>query len=167
MTIEITDYDGIISLINAETYQTFVDEDWELEQLKEHFTEQMKQNALLVWQTNNFGGGNWKIKVTTTKSNKLAHSEFISSIEVTTEELYLADYTDLTMAAQFEDNKIPAEEHEHQKIELENGYYLVKVKRLFDPEEEINEEHIAFEIVLTKTSKMKSDPIKEIFWATF
>ncbi|MDF2457475.1 MAG: hypothetical protein K0R51_3468 [Cytophagaceae bacterium] len=167
MIIEISDYDGIISLVNAAVYQTFVDEDWELDQLKVHFMEQMNANAILVWQSNNIGGGNWKVEFTSTESNKVAHSEFTAVIEVTNGELYLADYTDLTMAAQYQEYKIPAAQHGHQKTPIENGKYLVKVKRLFNPDEELDEDEIAFEIVLTKTNEINTDPITEVFWGTF
>ena len=167
MVIEISDEDGIISLVNTETYKTFVNEDWELDQLKAHFIDQMNSNAFLVWQTNNFGGGNWKVRFTTTESDEIAHSEFTAAIEVTAGELHLADYTDLTMAAQFMDYKIPADQHENQKVQIENGKYIVKVKRLFHPEEEMEEEKIAFEIVLTKVAEINKNQMTEIFWATF
>ena len=68
MTIEIADYDGIISLVNSQTYKTFVGENWELEELKNHFISQMNLDSIVVWQTNNFGGGNWKVKFDTTES---------------------------------------------------------------------------------------------------
>jgi hypothetical protein len=167
MTIEINDYDGIISLVNSETYKTFVDKDWELEQLKNHFIHQMNLNSLIVWQTNNFGGSYWKVKFNTIESNEIAHSEFNTSIEVTEGKLYLADYTDLTMCAQFEEYKIPAKKRENQYIEIENGKYQVKVKRLFNPDENLDEDKFAFEIVLTKTEEIIENPIDKIFWWTF
>ena len=167
MIIEVADYDGIISLVNAKSYKTFVDEDWQLEQLKAHFLEQMNLNTLIVWQTNNFEGGNWKVRFTSIEGEEVAHSSFTAVLEVTDGELYLADYTDLTMAAQFKEYKIPAAQHENQKITLENGRYLIKVKRLFDPEEELAEEDIAFEIVLTKTAELNNNPVTEIFWGNF
>ena len=55
MKIKVNDFDGIISLVNSETYQSFVDENWKLEQLKKHFINEMNKESIIVWQTNNFG----------------------------------------------------------------------------------------------------------------
>ena len=96
MIININDYDGIISLVNSETYNSFVAENWELEQLKKHFIDEMNSDSIIVWQTNNFGGDNWKVDLRTDESEEIAHSEFTKSIQVTNGKLYLADYTDLT-----------------------------------------------------------------------
>ncbi|MBP6385021.1 MAG: hypothetical protein KA313_02875 [Pseudarcicella sp.] len=167
MTIEINDYDGIISIVNEVTYNSFVADNWELEQLKLHLINEMNSNSIIVWQTNNFGGGNWKIKITSIEDSKKSFSEFSKTIKVTNGKLYLADYTDLTMAAQFKHYKIPAIGHENQKIDIENGNYIVKIKRMFDPEEEFNENEIAFEIVFTKTKQLVGIKFEKIFWWTF
>ena len=167
MTIYINDYDGIISLVNSDTYKTFVSEKWELEQLKNHFIAEMNSDSIIVWQANNFGGDNWKIKLTTNESDEVAHSEFTKSIEVTNGKLYLADYTDLTMAAQFSDYSIPAKGHEKQNFEIENGTYHVKIKRLFNPAEELEEGKTAFEIVFLKTNQTNILKADKIFWWTF
>jgi len=167
MTIYINDYDGIISLVNSDTYKTFVSENWELEQLKSHFIEEMNSDSIIVWQTNNFGGDNWKIELTTNESVEVAHSEFTKTIEVTNGKLYLADYTDLTMVAQFSDYSIPAKGHENQSFEIENGKYLVKIKRFFNPDEKLEEGKNAFEIVFLKTNQIDFLKVDKIFWWTF
>ncbi len=81
--------------------------------------------------------------------------------------LYLADYTDLTMAAQFKEYGIPADNHGNQKFLIENGKYLVKVKRLFNPDEEFDENKLAFEIVFTITKDIYENNLDKIFWWTF
>ncbi len=168
MRIEISDYDGIISLVNSATYKAYVAENWKLEQLKGHFIQQMNLNNIVVWQTNNNGGGNWNIELTFVENTISSHSEFTKLIEVTESKLYLADYTDLTMAAQFQQYGIPAKGHEKQVFEVENGVYEIKVKRLFDPEEEFEEEKLAFEIIFTKSDSNKErSSIDKIFWWTF
>lgn len=167
MIITINDFDGIISLVNSETYNSFVSEDWEIEQLKNHFIDEMNSDSIIVWQTNNFGGDNWKVELKTIESDKIAHSEFTKSIEVTNGKLYLADYTDLTMAAQFNDFSIPIKGHEKQVFEIENGKYEVKIKRLFDPDEELEEGKNAFEIIFLKTTQTKNLKVDQIFWWTF
>ena len=168
MIIEINDFDGIISLVNSDTYKTFVDENWELEQLKQHFIDQMNTDSIIVWQTNNYGGSYWKVNIETKSSEKInCHSEFTKSITVTNGKLYLADYTDLTMAAQFEDNGIPAEGNENQFFEIENGTYNVNVKRLFNPDEEVDEQKVNFEISLEKIAPSNKVKIDKLFWWTF
>jgi hypothetical protein len=167
MTIKINDFDGIISLVNSKTYNTYVSENWELEQLKRHFVTQMNANSIIVWQTNNFGGGEWKIKISMSESDELAFSEFNKLIEVTDNKLYLADYTDLTMAAQFKTNKIPADYAKNQFFEIENGVYNAKVRRLFNPDEQIKGDKIAFEIVMERTKTKEIDEVNKVFWWTF
>lgn len=167
MIIEISDSDGIISLVNADKYKTFVDENWTLEQLKQHFIQEMNSNSIIVWQTNNYGGGHWIVKFTLDESNEIAHSEFTKSIEVTNGKLYLADYTDLTMAAQFEKYEIPAKENKKQYFEVENGIYNIKIKRLFDPEEEFKDDKIGFEIILMKAKTSNVNQTDDVYWWTF
>ncbi len=167
MIININDYDGIISLVNSETYNSFVAENWELEQLKKHFIDEMNSDSIIVWQTNNFGGDNWKVDLRTDESEEIAHSEFTKSIQVTNGKLYLADYTDLTMAAQFNDYSIPAKGHEMQVFEIENGKYQVKIKRLFNPDEELEEGKNAFEIIFRKNTEINNLKVDKIFWWTF
>jgi hypothetical protein len=43
MRYNVIDDDGLIALVNANRYETFVNSDWSLEQLKSHFIEQMNK----------------------------------------------------------------------------------------------------------------------------
>ena len=167
MQIRIQDYDGIISIVNSDRYLSFVDKNWELEQIKSHFVEQMNSQNIIVWQTNNFGGGNWNIEILNSPSNKLSHSEFIKTIEVTDNKLFVSNYTDLTMVAQFDDEKIPSKHNSDKFIALENGLYQLTIRRMFNPNEEFDETNVAFEVVIKKTSEENKNDTEKIYWWTF
>lgn len=50
-TGSISDDSGFLGLINPAPYASFVDEDWDLEQLFQHFRNEMKKQNLLLWGT--------------------------------------------------------------------------------------------------------------------
>jgi len=66
------------------------------------------------------------------RSSEYYFRKFESSIEVTDGTLYLINWTDLTSSLQFEDTKIPDEVNRDLIIDIENGFYKVIVKELFD-----------------------------------
>lgn len=61
----------------------------------------------------------------------------VNYITVTDGSLYLIDYTNLTMAAQFSDEFIPDQDCAQFKIELENGSYAVTSYLFKDVDNEI------------------------------
>jgi hypothetical protein len=161
----IYDEDGFIALVNADKYHTFVDRDWELDQLMDHFVAEMNRENIVIWQTCP-GGGFWKVRVTDQAGDQESFREFEKTINVTAGRLYLTNYTDLTMAAQFETDKIPAKLHEDLFVELPNGSYSVCVRQLFDEETYGDEEkdiETVYEIVIHKTSTA-SIQADEVFW---
>jgi len=44
--------DGSISIVNADKYKGYVDSDWQLDQLFQHFNDQMNNNNLIIWKSN-------------------------------------------------------------------------------------------------------------------
>jgi len=167
MKIEILDEDGIIGIVNAKEYNSFVDENWQLEQLKSHFTQEMNNQNLIVWQTNNFGGGEWNIEVVKEMSKNNFHSEFSKTIKVSNGVLNIVNYTDLTMSAQFQDEKLPSKQNAEKTIILENGFYNFTIRRMFNPDEEVDEMKTSFEIVTKKINETEKDYTEKIFWWTF
>lgn len=127
----------------------------------------MNSQNIIVWQTNNFGGGNWNIEILNSPSTKLSHSEFIKTILVTDNKLFVSDYTDLTMAAQFDDEKIPSKHNYDKFIPLENGLHQLTIRRIFNPDEEFNKTNVAFEIVIKKASEENKIETEKIYWWTF
>jgi hypothetical protein len=67
-------------------------------------------------------------------SNQKAFREFSKSIDVTKGQLFSTNYEDLTMAAQFDEEKIPAKHNSELFIKLDNGKYNFLVRQMFDTE---------------------------------
>lgn len=49
--LKITDDSGFIAIVNADKYNSFVDENWELPQLLNRFVDEMNKDALIIWAT--------------------------------------------------------------------------------------------------------------------
>ena len=49
--LEIYDGSGFLGIINTELYNTFVDEDWELEELLDRFRTETNNKHCVVWNT--------------------------------------------------------------------------------------------------------------------
>ena len=153
MKLTISDEDGFVAIVNNERYQTFVDVDWQFEQLIEHFKNQIKQHYLVLWQTNEWGGGVWNIEVIQDVSLLAGQHQFKQLIQVSNQKLYFSNYTDLTMAAQFEDQRIPSKDNQQLFVELANGLYQITVSNLFEKDgdeldEEFDEDAIHFQICI-------------------
>src|SRR6478735_1648595 len=103
-TLKITDDSGFIAIANSDEYISFVDNDWELYQLLDHFVKEMNKDTLIIWSTGM--ENDWTIDILDKPSNKKPFREFNKSISVTEGQLFLTNYEDLTMAAQFDDERI-------------------------------------------------------------
>ena len=160
------DEDGFFSVVNVEQYKTFVNENWTLDQLFEHFVNEMNDQHMIIWQTNNDGGGDWTIEVLEQPTGKSCFRSFEKTIEVNGGELYLVNYTDLTMAAQFDDVALPSKENADWKIHMENGIYTVTVRQMFDPEhyDYDKTDSTAFEIIFDKAKKGGNRTASKVFW---
>lgn len=166
MKFNVYDEDGLFSLVNTDQYQPFVSEDWTLHQILYHFIAEMNKQHLIVWQTNDSGGGAWNIEILTQPTDKPSFREFTKTIEVTNGELHLVSYTDLTMAAQFEDYKLPGKENAHWKFPVANGLYAVTIRQLFDPADynDENTEATSFEMILTREIRDEHQTTETVFW---
>jgi len=170
MKLKIIDDDGFVALVNSSNYQGFVDNDWQFDQLMSHFVDQMNQGNIIVWQTSNDGGGNWLVSFQEQPSSAYAFRQFEQLINVTTGKLFLTNYSDLTLAAQFSDASIPAAHNADLKIELENGLYRVTVRQFFDPDnclehfETERKEDVSFEIVITPATELMEQQATAVHW---
>jgi len=77
----ITDDSGLLAIVNADRYKSFVHEDWEYEQLMKHFVDQMNNNSFIIWATGL--EGDWTICFTDKPSGKQSFREFSKLISVT------------------------------------------------------------------------------------
>lgn len=162
-TLKIYDDSGFLGVVNSDTYKSFVHEDWELTQLMQHFVDEMNNQNIIFWTTGR--EGEWTVSFVDQADHKKAFREFSSTIIVTDGKLYLTNYEDLTMSAQFEDTKIPSDYNSNLIIKLDNGLYNLTVRQLFDPEDYDDETDgkVNFEIVIHKT-KTATDKIEKIYW---
>ena len=165
MTFNFSDEDGFISIVNAERYKGFVDSDWKLEQLFNHFTDQMNERNLIIWTSNQDGGNEWEVEILNQPSSKEEFRSFNFPICVTNNCLYLVSYTDLTMAAQFEDEIVPAKHGSHLKFDISDGLYDVTIRQMFNPKElDYEAEMIHFEIVFNVTNTTEDKKANKVFW---
>src|SRR6476646_11864377 len=102
----ISDDSGFLALVNAEKYISFIGPDWTYEEIQQRFTEQTEANAIFIWPTRSEGF--YDVTILAKPTTKTAFREFMGKIEVTKECLYLTNYEDLSMAAQFEDETLPS-----------------------------------------------------------
>lgn len=166
-TMGISDDSGFLALVDASTYETFISADWTLDQIMEHFTKAMNQQDMIMWQSNNDGGGYWRIELLEKPSGREAFRQFERTIRVTNGKLYLTNYDNLTMAAQFKKYKIPGEGGEHLFVKFQNGLYSVTVRQLFNLDEiNFNKNgDFDFEIIIVPANH-KSGSIEEVIWST-
>jgi hypothetical protein len=163
----ISDDSGFMAIVNADKYNSFVSENWTFDEIKERFIDEMNNNNLVLWGT---GFGNiWSVFLGDKPSSKKSFREFSKSICITKGELYLTNYEDLTMTAQFKEEKIPQKHNSNLVIKLDNGIYHVLVRQLFDPNnyDFDNAGQPNFEIVIEPFEGQKfNNFVENIFWWT-
>ncbi|MDQ0594829.1 hypothetical protein QFZ37_003198 [Chryseobacterium ginsenosidimutans] len=123
---------SVIAIANAKKYnETLKNQtNWTWKQVNEFLLDTNKDN-LIVFQT--AWEDEWVFKfLINEKTDKPSFRQFEQSIEVTDERLYLANWTDLTSSLQFENTIIPDKTNENLQIKINNGFYKVIVKQLFD-----------------------------------
>ncbi|ENI5846781.1 hypothetical protein ABZI28_002389 [Flavobacterium psychrophilum] len=155
---------SIIAIANTKKYNETLSKqtNWTWRQFNNFILETNKDN-LIVFDTS--WENEWTFEfLINIETDKAYFRKFEQSIEVTDQKLYLINWTDLTSSLQFEDTKLPDEINKDLKIELENGFYKVVVKQLFNPEdyEYISESKINFIvefIIQSENPKMKADSI--------
>ena len=162
--LEISDDSGFIGLVNSELYQSFVDEDWELDELLKKFTNETNLGHAAVWNT---GVENLMIvELLFNKSGKESYREVLSNMKVTDGKIYLTNYEDLSMAAQFKDEVIPSKHNADLEIQIENGNYQLLIRQLFDPNDYDWERvpNPCFEIVLNKIEHFQANKFDKVIW---
>lgn len=162
--LEISDDSGFIGIVNSELYNGFVDEDWELEDVLQRFTEQTNHGACAIWST---GEPNFmNVYILDEPSSKKVFRELQLNIKVTNEKLWLVNYTDLTMVAQFERSKIPSTENADLEIPMQNGNYNISIRQMFDPKKynAKSPPNPCFEIVFSPVNKFEMNTLSQVLW---
>jgi hypothetical protein len=159
---------NFIALVNPNRYNTFVDEDWDLKMLKDHFIKETEQGNILVMQMTDEGiEGDWKVSVEF--EDYMLESDYFRKdtgyIKVDNNELCFVEYTCLTMAAQFKDEKVPDKYCEKFRFHINNGLYKVDIIQYYDID---NEKHFGrndIDIAFRFTEVSKCEEIEpKVFW---
>ena len=160
----ISDDSGFLALIEPRNYTSFVDEDWELEQLFKHFKNQMGKGNMLIWATGECN--TWNVEVNRFFTDTKGFREAFGSIKVESESVYLINYESLTMAAQFSDIHLPESHMNDLFIELENGCYNVRIVQFYNPDTNTyaGRRDVDFLIEFEKTDKLQ-DSLTHITWS--
>jgi hypothetical protein len=129
----IIDDSGLLALVDCSAYRPFVGADWTYEGILQHFNGFTKDQTLAVWDCGD-GGDSYVVRIRSGISSDSGFRSIDGAICVTGGALHLVSYDALTMAAQFEDEALPLKHERHLRIELENGYYRIRLIQLYDPE---------------------------------
>lgn len=164
-TLTITDDSGFLGIVNADKYNSFVNEDWQVPQLFNHFVDEMNDDNLILWST---GSENvWTVNFVNKPSETKSFREFHTTLEVTNRKIFLTNYEDLSMAAQDHDGRIPAKHNADLSIDLDNGRHKFQIRQFFDPADDNYEPQgkVNFEIVIRKdTTSKKLQQVDKVFW---
>ena len=128
MQFTVTDGSGFLAIVDPDSYQGFVAEDWTYESLLDHFAQEMRRRSLLVWATSEHGG-TWTV---TTDAPSRTGRSVTGTIVSTGGRLCLTDYESLTMAAQFPDVTLPEPHMADLVFEVPAGTLACTVTRYHD-----------------------------------
>lgn len=126
--ISTVDEDGFICLVAPDLYEGFVGADWQLDELLTRFTEQMNRGTLFVA----YGGpdaAGVEVRIVEERSSQAAERETAGVIDATDGGVWLTDYTQLTMAAQFDDER-PAPDDPGGRLPLPVGRHRILLREL-------------------------------------
>lgn len=129
-TFRVTDDSGFLALTDSDAYEGFVSANWDFPQLVMHFQEQMRQHRLLIWGTDM--EDIWTVEVRFEPVQEEGFREQTGSIVVSDGWLLLTNYEALSMAAQFEDVKLPEAHECNQLLQVEPGGYRCRIIQLQD-----------------------------------
>lgn len=115
------DDDGFVALVAPGEYSGFVDEDWELDDLLSRFIDQMNRGALFIAYP---GPDHADAPLTfNAEASPTTKRQATGVVDVGEDGLWLTDYTQLTMAAQFPDES-PLASYA-QRVPIEPGRYRI------------------------------------------
>lgn len=162
---------NFIGLVNTDTYQSFVNEEWEFAELMQHFGQEMATGHILVYQMTDEGNEHsWNIEVASHNDEIVVDDYYRKAegyIQVTNNVLYIVDYDCLTMSAQFADEPLPDANCEANQILIENGHYQVCLYQFYDADQDrfIGRNDVDITLVLSKVSQIQHQPDR-VFWCS-
>jgi hypothetical protein len=164
ISLQITDDSGFLAIVNAAKYNSFINEDWELSQLTDRFVDEMNGNNFIIWSTG--AENSWTVNFVNKVSDRKSFREFTKVMAVTDAQVYLTNYEDLTMAAAYEDQKIPSVHNADLCIKLANGIYDFKIRQLFNPGDDDlpADDEVSFEVVIQPHDNSEIMQVDKVFW---
>lgn len=124
------DEDGFVALVCPGVYAGYVGEDWTLAEITGRFLQQMNARALFIaYPGSDFAGE--PLRISNRPSAFAATREATSVLQVEDDGLWLSDYSQLSMAAQFSDTRPVA--YYHTPVPVSAGAYLVTIRQVVDP----------------------------------
>lgn len=118
------DEDGFFALVNASTYEGFVDEDWSLPQLLEHFAAARRLASAFVVFVGPEADGT-AVNVRLGHPKRVPDDGASARIDVTDGVLFVPSFTDLTMAAQFADSAVVEHPERTTRVHVPGGTYEI------------------------------------------
>ena len=156
------DDSGLLSIVDASAYSTFVDADWTYGQLLAHFTAEMSKGTILVWECGD-GGGDYQIEVRTGFTDTQGFRSAIGYLRVENGSLNIASYTALTMAAQFEEYGIPAKQESEEVFDVPWQSVRVRVVQMYDPDDYEVQPSVHF---ILELEPGEAPPLDGVLWET-
>ena len=154
-----------LALVDVNRYASFVGDWAEDNRLYHHLVEQAQQRHALAW-----GTGfeiDWRVEIKEGISDRKGFREFEGTIRNTGDTLHLVNYDSLTMAAQFEDHRLPDKETANYQVPLPSGLYRFRIVQLVDPKTRFWEtlgEAPAF-LLEYETCEEGAPRLKDVPWA--
>ncbi len=145
--MEVSDDSGFLALVVPAAYPGFVDSDWNLKQLFNHFRYQVARRSMLIWGTGleNF----WKVDVRLEASGVTGFREIRGGLVVTGGEVLVTNYESLAMVAQCAEVRLPQPHETDQLVRLSDGKYVCRIVQMLDPrDEELFEDHAEADFVV-------------------
>ena len=124
ISLEVDD-DGFVCVVAPDSYEGFVDEDWTLDRLLVRFVEQMNRGSLFVAYPGP-DAANGEIVFGTEQAPAGTGREASGIVQVGEAGLWLTDYAELTMAAQFSDES-PIASYS-QRLPVTAGRYRITLR---------------------------------------
>jgi hypothetical protein len=166
---QISDDATFLGLINTDLYESFINEDWEFEDIEVRIIRECQKGHLLFWGTS--VPNLWTVRICSQASSQNAFQSFQGKIKVSNSKLHLINYESIVLAAEFEDEQLPDSDLEALHVSLENGIYDVNIRQLFNPEKDlIVDESLGFEIVIQKSTESASFPVNsfdKLVWSNY
>jgi hypothetical protein len=164
---EATDDSGFLALVDHHAYQGFVDADWTHDRLWTHFRAAMAERSLLLWGTGREDV--WTVDIVVDgPAPPAGFRRTIGPIRVTAGQLHLVNYESLTMAAQFDDVRLPERHLQDLVFDVPTGTYGCEIVQLDDPDGDFEDldgdRRTVPDFVLSLTTGRAVEPWREPAW---